>query len=87
MPRARWHYPHDYAHHPTSLARRWFSDDELARSLDALPAAQQDGGGWPINWPIWTPITGLEWRALIILRAYGRMAGRGTSAVGVSPGS
>jgi hypothetical protein len=85
------HYPHDYAQNPTSLARRWFSGDELARSLDALAAAQQDDGGWPINWQVWTPITGLEWRghvtirALIILRAYGRLAGQESSAVGASP--
>jgi hypothetical protein len=35
------HFPHDYARAPGSLARAWFTDDEMARSLDFLAAAQQ----------------------------------------------
>ncbi len=48
--------------------------------LDALVAAQEEDGGWPINWQVWTPITGLEWRgwatieALKTLQAYGRLS-------------
>jgi len=85
------HYPHDYAPAESSLARRWFSDAEMARSLDALAAGQEDDGGWPVPWPIWTPITGLEWRghrtvrALTVLRAHGRPVGEETRAVGARP--
>jgi hypothetical protein len=72
--------PWDYATHPESLARQWFSDEELESSLDALEASQQDDGSWPVRWPIWTPVTAFEWggwvtiEALKILVSYGRGA-------------
>jgi hypothetical protein len=75
-----YHTPIDYAPEPTSLARRWFSDGEIERALDALAAGQQEDGGWDINWRKWSPAATLEWRgamtvrALTILRAYGRLA-------------
>ncbi|MEU4349391.1 hypothetical protein [Streptomyces sp. NPDC023838] len=75
---AEHHFPHDYARVPKSLARRWFTDEEMARSLDHLAAEQREDGGWPIHWREWAPGTALEWRpivtieALRTLRAYGR---------------
>jgi hypothetical protein len=66
----------DYAPEPTSLARSWFSDDEMSRGLDHLADLQEDDGGWPIRWRAWAPGTRLEWRprvaidALLTLRAY-----------------
>src|SRR5215831_5235105 len=66
----------DYAIRPTSVGRGWFTDAEFARSLDALAAAQQDDGGWPINWAQWSPIAASESRpavttlALLTLRAH-----------------
>ncbi|MFF5253224.1 hypothetical protein ACFY4K_14375 [Streptomyces leeuwenhoekii] len=72
------HFPHDYAPTPGSLARAWFTDDEMARSLDFLAAAQQEDGGWPIRWRRWAPAPALEARplvtldALLTLTAYGR---------------
>ncbi|MGW0466003.1 hypothetical protein ACWDX6_12105 [Streptomyces sp. NPDC003027] len=72
------HFPYDYARVPDSLARRWFTDEEMARSLDHLAAAQQADGGWPVNWQEWAPGTALEARpivtieALRTLRAHGR---------------
>ncbi|MFF5937427.1 hypothetical protein [Streptomyces sp. NPDC012508] len=72
------HFPYDYARVPDSLARRWFTDEEMARSLDHLAAGQQDDGGWPITWRQWAPGTALEARpiatieALRTLRAHGR---------------
>ncbi|MET9804077.1 hypothetical protein [Streptomyces sp. NPDC006368] len=72
------HFPHDYARVPDSLARRWFTDEEMARSLDHLAAEQCADGGWPIRWRQWAPGTALEWRpivtieALRTLRAHGR---------------
>ncbi|MGW1809485.1 hypothetical protein [Streptomyces sp. NPDC002078] len=75
------HFPHDFARTPDSLARAWFTDDEMARSLDHLAAEQQDDGGWPIRWHQWAPAPALEARprvtieALRTLRAYGRFVG------------
>ncbi|MGW2418230.1 hypothetical protein ACWC0C_03045 [Streptomyces sp. NPDC001709] len=85
------HFPHDFARNPESLARAWFTDDEMARSLDHLTAEQQDDGGWPIlphglkrGWypqRRWAPAPALESRPLVTiealrtLRAYGRFVG------------
>jgi hypothetical protein len=72
------HFPYDYARTPDSLARHWFTDEELSRSLDHLAAEQQADGGWPVNWRQWAPGTALEGRpivtlkALLTLRAHGR---------------
>ncbi|MEV0677985.1 hypothetical protein AB0I60_15865 [Actinosynnema sp. NPDC050436] len=74
------HKPHDYAATPDSIARAWFSHDEVARDLDDLEAARRDDGGWAFPWPAWTPVTEFEWRpivtieALLTLRAYGRIS-------------
>jgi hypothetical protein len=73
------HHPYDFAPRPDSLARRWFSDEEMDRALDHLAAAQGEDGGWHPTWLIWTPAIANEWigvltlRALKILRAYGRI--------------
>ncbi|MGP2439956.1 hypothetical protein [Streptomyces sp. JW3] len=71
--------PHDYAPTPRSLARAWFTDDEMARSLDFLAAAQEQDGGWPVHSPDRrTPSAVLEARpgatigALRTLHAHGR---------------
>ncbi len=72
-------FPHDYARRPESLARGWFTDEELARSLDFLAAEQQPDGGWPVRRRDWAPGSTLERRpiatleALLTLRAYGRL--------------
>ncbi|MEU6593088.1 hypothetical protein ABZ923_28285 [Streptomyces sp. NPDC046881] len=75
------HFPHDFARSPDSLARAWFTDDEMTRSLDHLAAGQQDDGGWPVRWRRWAPAPALEARPLVTiealrtLRAYGRFVG------------
>ncbi|GAA2732802.1 hypothetical protein [Streptomyces nogalater] len=75
------HFPHDFARSPDSLARAWFTDDEMARSLDHLAARQQEDGGWPVTWRQWAPAPTLEARPLVTiealrtLRAYGRFVG------------
>jgi hypothetical protein len=74
------HTPLQFAPRPESLARQLFADEIIDTHLDALVAAQEQDGGWPINWQVWTPITGLEWRgwatieALKTLQAYGRLS-------------
>ncbi|MEV6105948.1 hypothetical protein AB0M28_14705 [Streptomyces sp. NPDC051940] len=71
------HYVPDFARSPDSLARRWFSDTEMAAGLDFLAGQQQEDGGWPVRWRTWAPGSELEWRplvtleALLTLRAYG----------------
>lgn len=76
-----YHLPHDFARQPGSLARRWFTDTEIDRSLHHLAGLQQDDGGWPISWAQWSPATVLEARpgvtlaALLTLRAYDRLPG------------
>ncbi|MBA2809457.1 hypothetical protein E0500_019160 [Streptomyces sp. KM273126] len=83
------HFPHDFARTPDSLARAWFTDEEMTRSLDFLVSEQQEDGGWPIlphcstrgRYPQrqWAPGTALESRpivtieALRTLGAYGRL--------------
>ncbi|MFH8655064.1 hypothetical protein [Streptomyces afghaniensis] len=75
------HFPYDYARTPRSLAREWFTDDEMARSLDHLAAQQQEDGGWPVRWRHWASAPALEARpavtieALRTLGAYGRGIG------------
>ncbi|MGW7067986.1 hypothetical protein ACWGII_02690 [Streptomyces sp. NPDC054855] len=72
------HFAHDYARNPESLARAWFTEEEMARSLDHLEREQQEDGGWPIRWRQWAQAGTLEARpivtieALRTLRAYGR---------------
>jgi hypothetical protein len=73
------HKPHDFAPAPDSLARRWFSDDEIDRSLDTLQAEQRIDGGWPFGWAAWTDVNRHDWgavvtiEALLKLHAYGRL--------------
>jgi hypothetical protein len=73
------HHPHDFARTPDSLARRWFSDEEIEASLDHLQAQQRDDGGWPVTWAIWMPAIEIEWSGLVtidalkLLRAYQRV--------------
>ncbi|MFD4600022.1 hypothetical protein ACFWPQ_18580 [Streptomyces sp. NPDC058464] len=75
------HFPHDFAKSPDSLARMWFTDEEMTRSLDFLAAEQEADGGWPIRRRRWAPAAALEARpvvtieALHTLRAYGRFVG------------
>ncbi|MBV2357781.1 hypothetical protein KUM39_26060 [Streptomyces sp. J2-1] len=76
--RGEHHFPHDFARTPQSLARMWFTDEEMARSLDFLAAEQAEDGGWPVRWRRWAAAPALEARssvtieALRTLRAYGR---------------
>jgi len=72
------HTPLVFATQPESIIRQLFSDEIIDIHLDRLVAAQQEDGGWPINWSVWAPVTELEWRgcatidALQTLRAYMR---------------
>ncbi|MFD9816740.1 hypothetical protein [Streptomyces sp. NPDC059080] len=75
------HFAYDYATAPGALARGWFTDAELARSLDHLASLQRDDGGWPADAYVRAPGTAAEsrpvvtLRALLTLRAHGRAPG------------
>jgi hypothetical protein len=68
------HTPLDFAVSPDSLARRWFDDRLIDDHLDALIDNQQPDGGWTINWQVWTPITGFEWRGVVTVTYLTRLA-------------
>ncbi|MFG2000170.1 hypothetical protein ACGFNU_13560 [Spirillospora sp. NPDC048911] len=74
------HFPLDFAPSPDGFGRRLFDDDVIEAHLDALVEAQQDDGGWTVNFLIWTPQTGPEWGGFVTverlrtLRAYGRLS-------------
>jgi hypothetical protein len=76
-----YHLPHDYAPRPGSVARGWFTDAEIDRSLRHLADDQQGDGGWPVGWTQWSPTSETEARpgvtlaALLTLRAYDRLPG------------
>ncbi|MFC5817267.1 prenyltransferase/squalene oxidase repeat-containing protein [Nonomuraea harbinensis] len=71
------HFPLDFA--PSPLRFPLFTEDVLARHLDALLAAQSEEGGWNGNWPMWTPVVEHEWGGYLTmgrlrtLQAYGRL--------------
>jgi hypothetical protein len=79
--KGEYHLPHDYAPRPGSVARGWFTDAEVDRSLRHLAGDQRGDGGWPVGWAQWSPTTVAEARpgvtlaALLTLRAYGRLRG------------
>ena len=64
---------------PSARGRGAFDDALLGAHLDALAAAQQEDGGWPISFAPPSPAAVHEWRgrwtleALAALRAYGRL--------------
>jgi len=72
--------PHEFAQKPTSLARAWFTEEELEKDLNALERGQQEDGGWNFGFPAFTPVVDFEWRsiatvdALLTLRRYGRIS-------------
>jgi hypothetical protein len=64
-----YHFPHDYAATPDSLARAWFTDDEFEAGLRHLVTEQEADGGWPIRWAKWAPTIPVESRPMVTLEA------------------
>lgn len=71
------HFPLDFA--PAPMRRlSLFTDETIARHLDALPETRTPDGGWEPNFLMWTPVVRHEWGGhltlarLNTLRAYGR---------------
>ncbi|MFI6377069.1 hypothetical protein [Streptomyces sp. NPDC050546] len=71
------HFPYDYARTPRSLARAWFTDDEMTRSLDHLAAQQQEDGGWPVRWRRWAPAPALEAGPVVTIEALRTLGAHG----------
>ena len=71
--------PLHFAPRADSRWRSLFTDAQLGRHLDALAAAQEDDGGWPIAWEPPSAAARQEWRGIVTLGAlrtltsYGRM--------------
>jgi hypothetical protein len=72
--------PLDFAPRPGGPGRELFRDDVVEAELDRLAAAQQDDGGWAVDFVSYSPAAALEWRghrtveALAILRDNGRLS-------------
>ncbi|MFG3341926.1 hypothetical protein [Glycomyces sp. NPDC048151] len=73
-------HPCEFASSPESLAAQWFSEEELAVSLDRLAGEQREDGGWPIYYRRWNPAIeqqarpGFTLSALRTLRAWDQAA-------------
>jgi hypothetical protein len=71
--------PLNFAPRPGGPGRELFRDDVVDAELDRLAAAQQDDGGWAVDFVSYSPAAALEWRghrtveALAILRDNGRL--------------
>ena len=72
-------FPLDWAPSPEHIFHSLFSAEQIESDLQALIAAQQDDGGWPINWPPVSTASEAEWRGiktvenLLILKHYGKI--------------
>jgi hypothetical protein len=80
--------PLDWAPTPDHPLRPLFTPEQIHANMDHLVAAQQEDGGWQITWPPVSPTCELEWRGWItrrnlgVLRANGRLSGRGEGTGG-----
>jgi hypothetical protein len=69
--------PLHFACEPASRWVQLFEGAVLDRHLDALAAAQEDDGGWPISWATVGPAARQEWRGVETLRALRALAAFG----------
>ncbi|MEV5716312.1 hypothetical protein AB0L41_20660 [Amycolatopsis mediterranei] len=59
----------DFAPLPDRPARALFADDVIEAELRRLAAAQQDDGGWRVDFASFSPAAALEWRGYATVRA------------------
>lgn len=72
-------YPWDLAADPWSTgdpagpsgaaARLLFTPGRLTADRDRIARAQQQDGGWHVDWPAWCPAQGLDWRGIRTVEA------------------
>ncbi|ACY96159.1 MULTISPECIES: hypothetical protein [Thermomonospora] len=61
--------PLDFAPLPGRPVRALFPAEVVAGELRRLAAAQQGDGGWPVEYTVFSPASGLEWRGYLTVRA------------------
>jgi hypothetical protein len=61
--------PLDFAPRPGGPARELFSPDVISADLDRLADAQEDDGGWTVDYASFSPVASLEWRGHATVRA------------------
>jgi hypothetical protein len=61
--------PLDFAPLPGRPARKLFEPDTIAADLERLMAAQEDDGGWRVDFASYSPAAELEWRGHATVRA------------------
>ena len=59
----------DFAPMPGRPVRELFSPDTIDAELQRLAAAQQDDGGWRVDFKSYSPAATLEWRGYATVRA------------------
>lgn len=69
--------PLEIAPRPDDPARALFPAAAVEAHLDALVAAQQPDGGWPLTWEPPGPAAELEWRGVLALRNAAVLAANG----------
>jgi hypothetical protein len=61
--------PLDFAPLPDRPARRLFSAEVIEADLRRLADAQQEDGGWRVDYASYSPAAELEWRGYVTVRA------------------
>jgi hypothetical protein len=61
--------PLDFAPRPDGPARELFSREVISADLERLAGAQEDDGGWTVDYASYSPAAGLEWRGHATVRA------------------
>ena len=61
--------PLDFAPFPDDAARSLLSAESVAADLERLATAQQDDGGWPLEFQAYSPAAALEWRGHLTVKA------------------
>lgn len=61
--------PLDFAPFPGGAARRVLSVESIAADVERLATAQQDDGGWPLEFQAYSPAAELEWRGHLTVNA------------------
>jgi hypothetical protein len=59
----------DFAPFPDRPARALFSQEAVEADLQGLAGAQQDDGGWHVDFQNYSPAAALEWRGYMTVRA------------------
>jgi hypothetical protein len=61
--------PLDFAPRPGGPARELFSAEVISADLERLAGAQEDDGGWTVDYASYSPAAALEWRGHATVRA------------------